>query len=543
MATVDKNFKVKHGLVVEGTTATVNGNDILTTANTTDNITEGSVNLYFTDERAAAAVADEISTAVGAAVGALTTDSVPEGQEPNSKLYFTAERAQDAAAAALANGTHTNITVSYDDAANAISLTGAVTYTDQDAVDAVLAEATTQNTAYKLVQRGMNGEFSAGMITADLTGDVTGTVSSLSNHDTDDVAEGTTNLYYTDERGSTAAASFIYNNFPVGPGTGINLSGYVGPTGPSEVSINRTVVDTWYDAAGAAATAESNANGYTDTAVSNLVNGAPALLDTLNELAAAINNDESFATTIATQIGEKQNSLTAGTGITLSGDTISVTANTYDAYGAATTAEQNAKGYADLNFVTLTDLPGQLDDYVPVTEKGQALGVATLDASGYVPVEQLGNVPANYVTSVGNNLSVTDGVLNLGQFVALEETDISTTGLSTGFGTMGDFREVSKIVSNRANVNVGSPYAFTFTGSAAKLIIAAKSGADVHVSEVLIAIDASAENAYVTEYASIATSTDLFSVDSVTVGNPNEVIISTLSGQISVSVTLQTIRF
>ena len=38
------------------------------------------------------------------------------------------------------------------------------------------------------------------------------------------------------------------------------------------------------------------------TAVANLVDGAPALLDTLNELAAAINDDENFAVTIAGQI-------------------------------------------------------------------------------------------------------------------------------------------------------------------------------------------------------------------------------------------------
>lgn len=40
-------------------------------------------------------------------------------------------------------------------------------------------------------------------------------------------------------------------------------------------------------------------------AVSALVDGAPALLDTLNELAAAIGDDESFATTIAGQIAGK----------------------------------------------------------------------------------------------------------------------------------------------------------------------------------------------------------------------------------------------
>jgi hypothetical protein len=60
--------------------------------------------------------------------------------------------------------------------------------------------ATNANTASTIVKRDASGDFSAGMITADLTGDVTGQVSDISNHDTDDLAEGTTNLYYTDTR-------------------------------------------------------------------------------------------------------------------------------------------------------------------------------------------------------------------------------------------------------------------------------------------------------------------------------------------------------
>lgn len=50
---------------------------------------------------------------------------------------YTDELAQDAVAAALAAGTHTNITVSYNDNSNAISLTGAQTYSDENAQDAV----------------------------------------------------------------------------------------------------------------------------------------------------------------------------------------------------------------------------------------------------------------------------------------------------------------------------------------------------------------------------------------------------------------------
>lgn len=52
---------------------------------------------------------------------------------------------------------------------------------------------------------------------------------------------------------------------------------------------------------------------FVGTAVSNLVNSAPATLDTLNELATALNNDPAFATTIAASIGSKEPAITAGT--------------------------------------------------------------------------------------------------------------------------------------------------------------------------------------------------------------------------------------
>ena len=45
---------------------------------------------------------------------------------------------------------------------------------------------------------------------------------------------------------------------------------------------------------------------YVNTAITNIVDGAPGVLDTLNELAAAINDDSSFASTITTALGNKQ---------------------------------------------------------------------------------------------------------------------------------------------------------------------------------------------------------------------------------------------
>ena len=63
--------------------------------------------------------------------------------------------------------------------------------------------------------------------------------------------------------------------------------------------------DNDYDAKGAAQTALTTANLYTDTAVANLVDSAPGTLDTLNELATALGQDENLATTLTEMIANK----------------------------------------------------------------------------------------------------------------------------------------------------------------------------------------------------------------------------------------------
>ena len=66
---------------------------------------------------------------------------------------------------------------------------------------------------------------------------------------------------------------------------------------------------------------------FVQTAISNLIGGAPAALDTLNELAAAINDDSSYAASITSAISLKQDSSTALTTSTAFGGDVSGTYN------------------------------------------------------------------------------------------------------------------------------------------------------------------------------------------------------------------------
>ena len=129
--------------------------------------------------------------------------------------------------------------------------------------------------------------------------------------------------------------------------------------------------------------AETTARG---TAISNLVDGAPGLLDTLNELAAAINDDENFVTTItnlidanethidnvATLTGVAKDSANLGT---FTGATIADSSTLKAALQALETA-------LELKAATsvVTEIDGNVDDLVSlsgVAENSTGLGTFT----------------------------------------------------------------------------------------------------------------------------------------------------------------------
>ena len=149
---------------------------------------------------------------------------------------------------------------------------------------------------------------------------------------TDDVAEGATNKYHTDARvkgvigtavvgGSNVSVSY---NAGTGETTISAASGYTSSSFDTDFAAkstdalsegttnkyftNQRALDATaaaYDPAGSAASAQSAAESYADGLITNLVNGAPAALDTLNELASALGSDANYSTTISTALGNR----------------------------------------------------------------------------------------------------------------------------------------------------------------------------------------------------------------------------------------------
>lgn len=212
MATVNKNFKIKSGLVVEGTTGTIDGNNILT-ENASDQyiidliggetlvtsvestqleVVNGELNVKAnvfdaygaasTAQSAAESYADSLSSnydAAGAAATAeqnakdyadnLTTDDVAEG----TAVYFTNQRALDATASAY---------------------------------DAAGAAATAEQNAISHAD-GLAGNYDAAGAAATAEQNAINYADSLT---TSDIAEGT-NEYFTAERAQDAIATALSN--------------------------------------------------------------------------------------------------------------------------------------------------------------------------------------------------------------------------------------------------------------------------------------------------------------------------------------------
>lgn len=566
MATVNKDFRIKAGLVVEGANATVNGQNIITTGSSTDNLQEGTTNLYFTEARAAAAVADEISTAVSTAINALTTTDIEEGVN----LYFTNQRALSATAAAYdATGAaaaaqtaaegyaDTVATNAYNNAVVAAAndattkMQQAESYADQSALDA-------QNNAKAYADSlAINYDASGAAASAQLAAETYADgVAATAEQNAKSYGETYTNNAINGLSGSGTAS--VAGHIDILVGTGINVN-----TGNNSIEIARQTVDTWYDASGSADNALAAANTYTDGKVADLVGGAPALLDTLNELSAAIANNPNYATDVANLVAGKQNTLTAGNGVAIdTNDTISAnvdgltivnnggTSNnllsvplgnglTAGSLGIEVNTSTIASvNYVDTNFVNVADLPGQLGDYVPLTQKGVANGVATLDANGFVPASQLDiNVTGDIATAI-NALTTSD----IEEGTNLYFTDaraVDAIATETIYPPAVVINNLSKQVATTQTVTaISTVNGLTWAKSeykSAKLTVKAKTASHTQLSEILVTLDGS-DNVAITEYGIVYTDAELAVVSADVSGSDVRIRVTTVNPSTDVTV-------
>jgi hypothetical protein len=510
MATVTKDFKVKHGLVVEGQNGTINGSDIITEDALLAGNGDGNLN---------------ITVGYDAVEKKVTFEAAPG---------YTDEEAKAAATQLLVQSTQTNISITGTEEGLVITAENGVEdsttddldegttnkyFTDQRAVDAVETAATSTNTANKIVQRDANGDFAAGDISATgLTVDDAGTNLSIAfSNDVNGVAISSTSndisLFpaagYEVRIGYEIAATKPYVDFATGAigGSLLNhteatsahgVNGNIVGDSDSQTLTNKTLgsgtlLDSALDAnfkninnLGAPNSDNDAATKvYVDSAVANLVDGAPALLDTLNELAAAINDDENFAATIATDIGTK---------VSKAGDSMTgnLAMGSNNITGLATpTANDHAvtKEYTDTAVSDLTNyIDGFLDPSTGTTVEyiDQQDAATLLAANGYSDAL----VAAGDATATPTYLAV----------------DINSIAKQVAFTTQA--------------VEAGSLAAATFLKSeyrSAEFLVKVQSGSHTEISKLLLTLDSS-DNVAVTEYGVVGTNGSLSEVSAIVSG-------------------------
>lgn len=171
---------------------------------------------------------------------------------------------------------------------------------------------------------------------------------------TDDIEEGSSNLYYESGRAKTDAATLLtgatLSNITItGNGSGLTITAENGVADSdtddlTEGTTNRYFTNqraldataSAYDAAGAAATAQSNAEDYAD--------GLAVNYDPAGSAATAQSNAEDYADGLAVNYDPAGSAATAQSNAEDYADGL---AANYDPAGAAATAQSNAEDYAD----------------------------------------------------------------------------------------------------------------------------------------------------------------------------------------------------
>ena len=533
MATVTKDFKVKNGLIVEGTTATVNNFDVLTKKTDDQNYI---VNLIG-----------------GTATSANEANKVVK-RDANGN--FAAGTITANLTGAVTGNASTATTL---ETSRTIELTGDVT-----------GQVNFNGSANVQISTTLNGSFATDAEVATAKGeaiaDAAADATSKANAALEDAND------YTDGEISSLDAS---------------LKSYADTAeadAKAYTDTRETAITTAYQSY--ADTAEADAKAYADQKVADLVDSAPALLDTLNELAAAIGDDANFAANLATSVGEKVSK--AGDTMTgllvLSADPSAnlgaatkqyVDAAEADANAYADQAEVDAKAYTDTRETAITTAYQSYADTAEADAKTYADGLAST-INGTISALDTGDVAegsnlyytaarakAEAATLLANatktNIVITkDGSDNLTITAENGVADSTTTDLVEGTNlyftdvravdaleavvpnfTAVELNSVAKQVAATASIATASTNTAVSWLKAeyrsAEFLVKIANGSHTDVSKVILTLDTS-DNVAITEYAMVGTNGSLGSVSADVSGNDVRLRVTTANNTSTVAV-------
>ena len=285
--------------------------------------------------------------------------------------------------------------------------------------------------------------------------------------DADNTLDFTVGILNQDTSGNAATATALENARTIGgvsfDGTaninlpGVNATGNQDTSGNAATATNATNVTGTIASAVTATTQSASDNttkvattAYVETAVSNLVDGSPAALNTLNELAAALGDDSNYATTTATSIGTKlpksggemTGNITFSGSQTVDGRDVSADGSKLD--GIAAGAEVNVQsdwnsGSGDSLILNKPTIPTNNNQLTNGAGYIVGTGVASLNHMGVTGVSTFsGNVRLSGQLQDGNGnfgtsgqVLTSDGTDTLWNDITFDSANLNVTGIAT----------------------------------------------------------------------------------------------------------------
>ena len=257
-------------------------------------------------------------------------------------------------------------------------------------------------------------DFKAATFIGDLTGDVTGTVSSIANHDSDDLSEGTANRFYTTARQSAMEA--------YADSAEADAKIY---TDNREIAIT-SAYQTYAD------TAEVDAKAYTDTRETAITNAYESYADQAeSDAEATAESKDAVRATAAiayadqVEVDAKAYTDTRETAITTA----------YESY--ADTSEANARSYTDTRETAITTAYQSYADSAEADAETYADGIVSTEATARADAD----------TALDGRLDTLEGADTVTGSVAKAEkdakayTDTRETAITTAYQSYADQAE------------------------------------------------------------------------------------------------------
>jgi hypothetical protein len=221
---------------------------------------------------------------------------------------------------------------------------------------------------------------------------------------------------------------------------------------------------------------------YVDTAVSNLANSAPELLDTLNELAAAINDDPTFFTTVANNLTNHESDTTNIHGIT---DTAELSTKEFAANLLVNATKSNITITGDKTGLTITAENGVADSTTSDLAEGTNLYFTNARAQAAVAAD---------ITTAIDALSTTDIEEGTNQYFTNARVEAviaasDTADLAEGTNLYYTNARVEAVIAASDTGDLAEGTNLYFTNARARAVVDGGTGLDYNSSTGVFDID------------------------------------------------------